>query len=62
MLGRHLRVWRRLAVEAELLDQRIDLVAGHFAEWDALRRRKGGVSTSAPLQGPSPQCLTSSSW
>lgn len=37
VLRRNRFVGRRLAVEAELLHQLIDLLAGHFAEWDSLK-------------------------
>lgn len=39
-------VRRRLAVEAELLHKLINLLAGHFAEWDSLEVEEGGQCTS----------------
>lgn len=37
VLGGHRVLGRRLAIEAELLHQRVDLLAGHFTEWDSLQ-------------------------
>ena len=48
VLRGHRLVGRRLAVEAELLHQRVDLLAGHVAEWNSLQQDKGGVRAPGP--------------
>lgn len=59
VLWGHSLVGRRLAVEAELLHQRVDLLASHVAEWDSLKQKRGGVSAPGPASRPSSPLSTS---
>ena len=52
VLRGHRLVGRRLAVEAELLHQRVDLLAGHVAEWNSLKPERGGGQGSGPRLPP----------